>query len=492
MSRHDETRLEGTTESPNQVLPTEDLGPNRGLRFRGQWRTPGFVAGEAVGWIFDSREHFSDTLLPFLQAGEAAGAEVAVVVGPREEESLRRELLESEGSIFDSSVLPFAQFCDSASGCTIENAVDAVCQLRSAARLTGRSSVRLLIDMAWTLLHPDSVRIASAFLHRLHSVLADNDLLVVCAFDHSRFSSTKLLNLLPLVPRLLLNGKVVENTFAAPLSRHSGSRHDAVLHCVLDALAEGAPRSPTPIGSPLTNNGALLTLEAIIDSMGDGVIVTDERGNLLMFNKTAECIYGFQHSRLPLELRVRQFGNYLPDMVTPYPLEELPITRALRGESADQVEIFLRNQHRPDGVWISATARPVRAKDGHLLGAVVVIRDITAVKRAAEETEQLRQQMYQSQKLESLGLLAGGIAHDFNNLLMGVLGNAGLAALEAPSDSALSARIEQIKTAATRLAELTHQLLVYSGRGSLHREPVDLSALVYEMQELLQTVVSKR
>jgi len=98
----------------------------------------------------------------------------------------------------------------------------------------------------------------------------------------------------------------------------------------------------------------------------------------------------------------------------------------------------------------------------------------------------------QSQKLESLGVLAGGIAHDFNNLLMGIMGNAGLALMEVPADSALRRRLHQIEVAATRAAELTNQLLAYSGRGKFQVEPLSLPRLVDEMENLLETVISKK
>lgn len=111
---------------------------------------------------------------------------------------------------------------------------------------------------------------------------------------------------------------------------------------------------------------------------------------------------------------------------------------------------------------------------------------------ALEERRRMESRMLHAQKLESLGLLAGGIAHDFNNLLMGMLGNAGLLLLELPKDSKARDRLEQIKRTAERAAELTSQLLAYSGKGKLAVEPVDIGALAHEMVDLLGPVVSPR
>ncbi|HYC31390.1 MAG TPA: response regulator, partial [Gemmatimonadales bacterium] len=86
----------------------------------------------------------------------------------------------------------------------------------------------------------------------------------------------------------------------------------------------------------------------------------------------------------------------------------------------------------------------------------------------------------------------GGIAHDFNNLLMGVLGNANLARLDLAGDSPVLENVEHIETAALRAAELTKQMLAYSGKGQFVIQALDLSEVVQEMVHLLGTVVSKK
>ena len=116
---------------------------------------------------------------------------------------------------------------------------------------------------------------------------------------------------------------------------------------------------------------------------------------------------------------------------------------------------------------------------------LVSIIDVTERKR-------LEAQILHAQKLESLGILAGGIAHDFNNLLVSVLGNAGLALGRTPRDSASRKNLEQIEIAARRAAELTQQMLAYSGRGTFEVRPLDLSRLVEEIAHLLEVAISKK
>lgn len=135
---------------------------------------------------------------------------------------------------------------------------------------------------------------------------------------------------------------------------------------------------------------------------------------------------------------------------------------------------------------------PILGDDGVANLVLGVSTDITERKHAEEEQTRLLSQMQHSQKWESLGVLAGGIAHDFNNLLMGIMGNAGLASIELPKESAVQTRIDRINTAAKRAAELTNQLLAYSGKGQFVVQAVDITHVVKEMVTLLETIISKK
>jgi PAS domain S-box-containing protein len=148
---------------------------------------------------------------------------------------------------------------------------------------------------------------------------------------------------------------------------------------------------------------------------------------------------------------------------------------------------------RPDGTVcvMHALAEVLRDADGSPIALVGTMQDITDDVREAEERARLEAQVHQTQKLESLGLLAGGIAHDFNNLLVGVLSNASLALLDIGDDSMARPVVLEIERTAQRAADLTRQLLAYSGKGRFVVEPLDLSALALEMSQLLRTVVSK-
>jgi PAS domain S-box-containing protein len=120
-----------------------------------------------------------------------------------------------------------------------------------------------------------------------------------------------------------------------------------------------------------------------------------------------------------------------------------------------------------------------------------VLRDLTDRKRAEAERAALERQLFQAQKMESLGVLAGGIAHDFNNLLMGVLGHAGLALDQLNPLHPAKRNLEAIQKAGQRAADLTRQMLAYSGRGRFEVRNLDLSVQVEEMLHLLEVSLPK-
>ena len=123
---------------------------------------------------------------------------------------------------------------------------------------------------------------------------------------------------------------------------------------------------------------------------------------------------------------------------------------------------------------------------------MLAVTDITARKAAEEQRWQLEQQMQQTQKLESLGVLAGGIAHDFNNLLTVILGNASLALDELPSMSPARDSLRVIEKTALRAAELCRQMLAYSGQGRFVIETIHLDELICEMASLFKSSLPKK
>jgi len=134
---------------------------------------------------------------------------------------------------------------------------------------------------------------------------------------------------------------------------------------------------------------------------------------------------------------------------------------------------------------------PLRDSSGAVVGLVGIGRDITQIRKDAADREALNAKLLETQKLESLGVLAGGIAHDFNNLLGVVLGNATLA-IEARTDDSCMPFLEEIEKATTRAADLCKQMLAYSGRGTFVVQPLDLNAVIRDTTDLLRVSIKKK
>lgn len=143
-------------------------------------------------------------------------------------------------------------------------------------------------------------------------------------------------------------------------------------------------------------------------------------------------------------------------------------------------------------IWFRSTLFPLYNNAGEFESIMVVSTDITPRVKAEEERAVLERQLLHGQKLESLGVLAGGIAHDFNNILMGVLGNADLALRNLADDNPARQNIVEIEVASQRAAELSEQMLAYSGKGKFLIESIDLGEFLTEMAHLLDVAISKK
>ena len=121
-------------------------------------------------------------------------------------------------------------------------------------------------------------------------------------------------------------------------------------------------------------------LQSILSNMGDAVIVADKDGKFLFFNPVAERFFGTHAMQTTPDEWSRRYGLYLPDKVTLFPYDQLPLTRSIRGEEVNNVEIFVRRENATKGLWVRVTGRPLKSPRGELLGGVIVCRDITEIK----------------------------------------------------------------------------------------------------------------
>ncbi len=194
------------------------------------------------------------------------------------------------------------------------------------------------------------------------------------------------------------------------------------------------------------------------------------------------------HAKSPEELIGRPVADFLPE--SHESTMAAKIKRAAEtGENRLQIEVKLIAL---DGsqLDVGISAAPVIFEGRQSM--MVMFRDLTHLRRAEREKEKLTLQMLYVQKLESLGVLASGIAHDFNNLLMAVLGNLELALADSPRISYANANLLAAKEALMKAADLSRQLLAYSGRGQLLMEPVSLNQIIEKMARILEVSLPEK
>ena len=132
-------------------------------------------------------------------------------------------------------------------------------------------------------------------------------------------------------------------------------------------------------------------LQSILDSLSDdGVIVADNERRFVMFNPAAERILGVGPLAVPASEWTRTYGCFLEDRETPFPPDQLPLARAIRGETVRDCPLYIRHPGVSDeGVWISANSAPLRDEHGTIRGGVIVFRDITSRRKRTERIQLL-------------------------------------------------------------------------------------------------------
>jgi signal transduction histidine kinase len=138
-------------------------------------------------------------------------------------------------------------------------------------------------------------------------------------------------------------------------------------------------------------------LQSILNSMGDGVIVADATGKIILFNPAAERLLRINLAEAGADW-LKEQDTFLPDQLTVFPTHEHPLLRAIHGESVDGAEMFLRYPQDSTEVWLSVTSRPLSSQNT-VRGGVMVFSDITSrkilEKQIAEVSEREQRRMGQ-------------------------------------------------------------------------------------------------
>lgn len=206
----------------------------------------------------------------------------------------------------------------------------------------------------------------------------------------------------------------------------------------------------------------------------------------IYFSSVWKQMLGHTEEEVPNDLE-SWFSRVHPDDIQ----KTLQLVQDYFQGKAPDLEFDYRMRHK-DGTyrWIHDRGMIMeRAPDGTPARIVGTHRDVTDRYLAEEKRVAMELQALQAQKLESLGILAGGIAHDFNNILTSIIGYTDLVLLDTPQGTPVRARLQQVLLGARRAADLTRQLLAYSGKGQFVIGPVDVTEIVRESCQLLHVTM---
>jgi signal transduction histidine kinase/ABC-type amino acid transport substrate-binding protein len=236
---------------------------------------------------------------------------------------------------------------------------------------------------------------------------------------------------------------------------------------------------------------ALAQLETAFDGLNEAVLIFDPQGSIQYANGPARQSLGATgsvHAVTVFELAAQSRLRPVQESITDETLT--PFRRILDGEVL-RSEI-LQAGEAPDVRTLECNGALVRDKTNQPILGVATFRDVTEARQMEAEREDLRQEVAQAQKMESLGRLAGGVAHDFNNLLTVINGNASLLLEDRVVPAPAEKQLKAIAAAGETAAHLTRQLLDFSRKRKVKPESVDMNILIGAMAAMLGPTMGDR
>ncbi|MDR3555054.1 MAG: PAS domain S-box protein [Syntrophobacteraceae bacterium] len=222
---------------------------------------------------------------------------------------------------------------------------------------------------------------------------------------------------------------------------------------------------------------AVRRLETAIEQAAEVIVITDSEGNIEYVNPAFERLTGYSRDEaLGQNPRVLKSGEH-DDLF----YRELWLNISNGGTWRGH----LVNKRKDGSIFTEdAAISPVLDKAGRIVNYVAAKRDIS-------EEVRLQGQLFQAQKMESVGRLAGGVAHDFNNMLAVILGHSELALEDVDPAHPVYPALEEIRTAANRSADLVRQLLTFARKQTIAPRVLDINEAVESMLKMVRRLIGE-
>ncbi len=226
----------------------------------------------------------------------------------------------------------------------------------------------------------------------------------------------------------------------------------------------------------------------LVQSANSIILRRDVSGKVTFFNEFAQVFFGYSEEEI---LGNNVVGTFVPEFDSTgrnlrAMIEDIGVNPDRYKNNVN--ENILRNGER---VWVSWTNKPVFGENGRIREILCIGNDITERKRGEEERKKLEEQLFQAQKMESVGRLAGGVAHDFNNMLGVIIGRAEMALQQDVSNDKLKHNLEEILKAGLRSADLTKQLLAFARKQTASPKVLDLNGTISGMLNMLRRLIGE-
>jgi PAS domain S-box-containing protein len=210
------------------------------------------------------------------------------------------------------------------------------------------------------------------------------------------------------------------------------------------------------------------------------LIIDPHNGDIIDANQAAVKFYGWPGEQLR-QMRIQDLSSFSPDQV-----------EAELNKAENQQRLYGEFSHRvADGSTrdVAVYRSKVDIQGRSLVH--LIVHDISASKQVEREQANLREQLIQAQKMESVGRLAGGVAHDYNNMLSVIIGFSELAMKKIASDHQVYDDLLEIHKAARRSVDITRQLLAFARKQTIRPQVLDLNVIVAEMLRMLHRLIGE-
>jgi PAS domain S-box-containing protein len=294
------------------------------------------------------------------------------------------------------------------------------------------------------------------------------------------------------------DGTIIVVASAWALHRNSQGRPVRILETNTDITARKQAEGQIARSEQALRDKSLL-LQLVLDSMGEGLVAVDQEGKFLIWNNGALRILGRDGAPIPLEELSGQYEMYAADGVTRVSPDQVPLARALRGETVDAGLLLRQGPQIQGDLWLDISARPLRDADGSLRGAVAAFRDVTKSKADEREIRQLNEDLEErvvqrTAELEAankeLEAFTYSVSHDLRAPLRHISGFTRILVEEfGPSlPEGAQRHLQRIEHGAQRMGLLVDELLNLTrvGRQSLSVQVTGLGSIVKDVLSLLE------